>query len=170
MMGVEAPETCWAKHKRQVINLWKTVASGRLFESYDDARTCQRQKQDPWIRMNFLLPVECNTFLAQVHRAFSLTLSQCSVVTPHTLCTSGAHTASYSRGLSGRGVKLTTRLPCSTEVKNEWSYMSAPPIRFDDVDRDFMYHRVITSPVVSFIYTMCCSNSQAFIAAVQCFG
>jgi len=23
MMGVEAPKTCWATHKRQVINLWK---------------------------------------------------------------------------------------------------------------------------------------------------
>ena len=53
-----------------------------------------------------------------------------------TQCASGAHPAPYSWGCSGRGVKLTTRLPCSTKVKNEWIYTSAPPIHFDDVDRD----------------------------------
>jgi len=45
MMGGEAPETCWAKHKRQVINLWNCcILLVDLFESYDDARTCKRQK------------------------------------------------------------------------------------------------------------------------------
>jgi len=44
MMGVEAPETCWATHKRQVMNLWNCcILSVNLFELYDDARTCQRQ-------------------------------------------------------------------------------------------------------------------------------
>jgi hypothetical protein len=41
MMGVEAPETCWAKHKRHVIKLWKCcIWLVNLFESYDEARTC----------------------------------------------------------------------------------------------------------------------------------
>ena len=55
-MGEETPETCWATHKRQVINLWNCcILLVDLFESYDDARTCERQmRQDhleifkPW--------------------------------------------------------------------------------------------------------------------------
>jgi hypothetical protein len=44
MMGKEAPETCWATHKRQVINLWNCfILLVNLFESYDDARTCEHQ-------------------------------------------------------------------------------------------------------------------------------
>jgi hypothetical protein len=44
MMNEEAPETYWVKHKRQVINLWKyCILLDDLFESYDDARTCERQ-------------------------------------------------------------------------------------------------------------------------------
>jgi hypothetical protein len=44
MMGKEAPETCWATHKHQVINLWNCcILLVDLFESYDDARTCVRQ-------------------------------------------------------------------------------------------------------------------------------
>jgi len=44
MMGREAPETCWATHKCQVINLWNCcILLDDLFESYDDARTCERQ-------------------------------------------------------------------------------------------------------------------------------
>jgi len=43
MMGGEAPETCWATHKLQVINLWDCcILLVDLFESYDDARTCER--------------------------------------------------------------------------------------------------------------------------------
>ena len=43
-MGVEAPETCWATHKHQVINLWNyCILLVELFESYDDARTYKRQ-------------------------------------------------------------------------------------------------------------------------------
>jgi hypothetical protein len=43
-MGVEAPKTCWATHKRQVINLWNCcIWLFNLFELYDDARTWQRQ-------------------------------------------------------------------------------------------------------------------------------
>jgi len=48
MMGGEAPETCWATHKRQVINLWNCcILLVDLFESYDDARTCERQMLEP---------------------------------------------------------------------------------------------------------------------------
>jgi hypothetical protein len=44
MMGGETPETCWAIHKRQVINLWNCcILLVELFESYDDARICERQ-------------------------------------------------------------------------------------------------------------------------------
>jgi hypothetical protein len=44
MMGVEAPETCWAKHKHQIIKLWNfCIWLFNLFELYDDARTYQRQ-------------------------------------------------------------------------------------------------------------------------------
>jgi len=47
MMGAEAPETCWATHKRQVLNLWNCcILLVDLFESYDDARTCERQTCD----------------------------------------------------------------------------------------------------------------------------
>jgi hypothetical protein len=39
MMGVRTPETCWALHKRQVIN-WRDcyIKSVDLFELYDDVR------------------------------------------------------------------------------------------------------------------------------------
>ena len=44
MMGGEMPETCWATHKRQVIKLWNCcILLVELFESYDDARTCEHQ-------------------------------------------------------------------------------------------------------------------------------
>ena len=44
MMGGETPETCWATHKRQAINLWNCcILLVELFESYDDARTYERQ-------------------------------------------------------------------------------------------------------------------------------
>ena len=44
MIGKEAPEICWATHKRQVINLWNCyILLVNLFESYDDARTCEHQ-------------------------------------------------------------------------------------------------------------------------------
>jgi len=44
MMGAEAPETCWATHKRQVINTWNCcIWLVNLFELYDDAWTCQCQ-------------------------------------------------------------------------------------------------------------------------------
>jgi hypothetical protein len=45
-MGGEAPETYSATHKRQVINLWNyCILLVDLFESYDDPRTCERQKR-----------------------------------------------------------------------------------------------------------------------------
>jgi len=44
MMGGETSETCWATHNRQVINLSNCcILLVDLFESYDDARTCERQ-------------------------------------------------------------------------------------------------------------------------------
>jgi hypothetical protein len=45
MLGEEAPETCWATHKRQVVNLWNCcILLVNLFESYDDdARTYEHQ-------------------------------------------------------------------------------------------------------------------------------
>jgi len=44
MMGGETPETCWATHKRQVKNLWYCcILLVDLFESYDNARTWERQ-------------------------------------------------------------------------------------------------------------------------------
>jgi hypothetical protein len=44
MMGGDAPETCWATHKRQVRNLWNCyILVIDLFESYDDARSCDSQ-------------------------------------------------------------------------------------------------------------------------------
>jgi len=43
MMGGETLETCWATHKRQIINLWNCcILLVDLFESYDDARTSER--------------------------------------------------------------------------------------------------------------------------------
>ena len=43
-MGGEAPETCRATHKRQVINLGNSwILLVNLFESYDDARTYEHQ-------------------------------------------------------------------------------------------------------------------------------
>jgi len=45
--------------------------------------------------------------------------------------------------LGVRGVKRPERdvhtLPSSAEVKNEWSYTSASPVCFRDVDRDFNF-------------------------------
>jgi len=44
MMGGEQPETCRATHKRQVINLCNCgILLADLFESYNDARTCEGQ-------------------------------------------------------------------------------------------------------------------------------
>ena len=44
MMCEKAPETWWATHKRQVINLWNCcILLVNLFESYDDARTYEHQ-------------------------------------------------------------------------------------------------------------------------------
>jgi len=44
MMGEEAPETCWATHKRQIINMWNCcILLVNLFESYDDAQTYEHQ-------------------------------------------------------------------------------------------------------------------------------
>ena len=44
MMGGEAPKTCWATHKRQVINLWNCcILLVDLFESYNDVRTYKLQ-------------------------------------------------------------------------------------------------------------------------------
>jgi hypothetical protein len=40
----QTPETYWATHKRQVINVWNCcIFLVKLFKSYDDARTCEGQ-------------------------------------------------------------------------------------------------------------------------------
>jgi hypothetical protein len=50
-MGGKAPETCWATHKLQVINLWNCcILLVDLFESYNDARTCGKSKLCNYIR------------------------------------------------------------------------------------------------------------------------
>jgi len=56
---------------------------------------------------------------------------------------SGAHPASYSmgRGVLSRGAKhpgcdFDHSPPCSYEVKNEWRYISSPPMRFHGVGRE----------------------------------
>jgi hypothetical protein len=55
MMGVEAPETGWATHKRQVRNLWNgCIKLVNLFEVYDVARTCKLQKV-AWLFTPFLV-------------------------------------------------------------------------------------------------------------------
>jgi len=44
VMGGETPETCWATHKRQVINLWNCcILLVELFQSYDESRTYERR-------------------------------------------------------------------------------------------------------------------------------
>jgi len=44
MTGGETPETRWATHKRQVINLWNCcILLVELFELHNDALTCERQ-------------------------------------------------------------------------------------------------------------------------------
>ena len=46
-MGRETPKTCWAIHKRQVINLWNCcILLVEIFELYDDAGTCERQTKN----------------------------------------------------------------------------------------------------------------------------
>jgi len=53
MMGGKAPETCWATHERHVINLWYCcILLVDLFESYDDARTSERQIYVQYIVMD----------------------------------------------------------------------------------------------------------------------
>jgi hypothetical protein len=43
-MGGETPETYWPTNKRQVINLWNCcILLVDLFESYDEAQTCELQ-------------------------------------------------------------------------------------------------------------------------------
>jgi hypothetical protein len=50
------PKTCWATHKHQVINLWNCcIQLVDLFESYNDARTCERQmKCEFWFFVQLL--------------------------------------------------------------------------------------------------------------------
>jgi len=44
MMGREAPETCWATLKHQVISLWNCcILLVDLFELFDDTQACKRQ-------------------------------------------------------------------------------------------------------------------------------
>ena len=56
------------------------------------------------------------------------------------LTRSGDHLANENRnsllGLKQPGRESDPSLPSTTEVKNEWSYTSNPPIRFHGVARD----------------------------------
>jgi hypothetical protein len=54
MTGGETPETYRATHERQVTNLRNCcILLVVLFESYDDAQTCERQTvMRPWISEN----------------------------------------------------------------------------------------------------------------------
>ena len=59
---------------------------------------------------------------------------------------SGAHPTSYSMGTGSsssagkrQGREVNHSSPSSSEVNNEWSYTSAPPIRLHGVDRDFTF-------------------------------
>ena len=49
---------------------------------------------------------------------------------------SGAHSASYSRGVKRTGPEVNFSLPCSAAVKNEWSYFSTPFICVKGVGRE----------------------------------
>ena len=51
MMGVEAPETCWATHKRQVINLWNCCIW--LVDLFELLLKHILQNQDMWVWTGF---------------------------------------------------------------------------------------------------------------------
>jgi hypothetical protein len=79
-MGVTTPETCWAVHKRQVINLWNCcILLVDLFESFDDARTCEHQKRI----LNFYSLLKLYHFVDwDVCRALQMGLECCALVLP----------------------------------------------------------------------------------------
>jgi hypothetical protein len=70
MMRGEAPETCWATRKRQVTNLWNCcILLVDLFESYDDAQTCERQtKTQPSILVVLFKNLLTINLLKSVHQ------------------------------------------------------------------------------------------------------
>ena len=72
MMGVRTPETCWAVHKRQVINLRSCcIWLVDLFEMYDDARTCKLQT----LTLGFLM--------SYIYGAHNLDVSRSHTTTHH---------------------------------------------------------------------------------------
>jgi hypothetical protein len=50
-------------------------------------------------------------------------------------------------GIKRPGPEVNHLPPPSAEVKNEWSYTSAPPIRIHGTDRDKYYKLIITNSV-----------------------
>jgi len=89
MMGGQAPETCRATRKHQVINLWNCcILLADLFESYDDAQTCERQTTNFTITVPLFLShtkvSDQNTLRKVMHiiKKWYNTLLQCS--TPQT--------------------------------------------------------------------------------------
>ena len=73
-MGGKTPETCWATHKRQVINLWnRCILLVELFDSYDDARTGELQ-----IYVAYVFVILGSIVICRLHK---LTLSEQGQVT-----------------------------------------------------------------------------------------
>jgi len=71
-MGGKAPETCWATHKRQVINLWNCcMLLVDLFESYDDARASEHHLHN--IHFISTAPVLLNSIYTYFTRYKTLT-------------------------------------------------------------------------------------------------
>ena len=67
-MGVEAPETCWATHKRQVIKLWNCCILVDLFESLT---AVYRQRAKCWyIRPIFIVLCQGGQMIGFVGRIF----------------------------------------------------------------------------------------------------
>jgi hypothetical protein len=74
---------------------------------------------------------------------------------------SGVHPASYSKGTGvpsreQRGLSFNYSPPSSTEVKNEWSYTSIPPICLHGVDREIFTFIVISKYVKYLCFSESC--------------
>ena len=77
----------------------------------------------------------------------------------------GAHPASYSLGTWGKptGIKFNPSHISSTEVKNDWSYTSTPPICLCGLDRDTFY--AVVHSVVSCLDNISTDRPDSFSVA-----